>query len=124
MFQRGITILLIACTLAANFTRLFVFAGFELNQKYIASTLCENRDKPWLHCNGHCYLMKKIKAAEDKEKNEERQTQKNLIQQVFFTSTHKITFSSQLLQVFPERYQQMIPQNVQLNLLRPPQFAS
>lgn len=123
MFQRGITILLIICTLTANFAKLFVFAGFELNQKYIASTLCENRDKPWLHCNGHCYLMKKIKAAEDKEKNE-RQTQKNLIQQIFFTSITKITFSSRLLQVFPERYQQMIPQSIQLNLLRPPQFAS
>ena len=124
MFQRGITILLIICTLAANFTRLFVFAGFELNQKYIASSLCENRDKPWLHCNGHCYLMKKIKAAEDKEKNEERQTQKNLIQQVFFCTTNKITFSSQLLQVFPERYQQMTPQNVSINILHPPQLAS
>jgi len=124
MFQRGITILLIVCTLTANFTKLFVFAGFELNQKYIASTLCENRDKPWLHCNGHCYLMKKIKAAEDKEKNEERQTQKNLIQQVFFTSITKITFSSCLLQIFPERYQQMAPQSVPLTLLRPPQFVS
>ena len=124
MFKRGITILLIICTLAANFTRLFVFAGFELNQKYIASTLCENRDKPWLHCNGHCYLMKKIKAAEEKEKNEERQTQKNLIQQVFFSTITKVTFSSQLLQVYPDRYQQMALQSVSLNILHPPQLAS
>lgn len=100
-----------------------MFAGFELNQKYIASTLCENRDKPWMHCNGRCYLMKKIKLAEDKEKNEERQIQKNLIQQVFFTTINKITFSSRLLQIFPEQYQAMVPQNVPVNLLRPPRIA-
>jgi hypothetical protein len=124
MFQRSIAILLIACTLMASCTKLFVVAGFELNQKYIASTLCENKDKPWMHCNGHCYLMKKIKLAEDKEKNEERQTQKNLVQQAFFTTVNKIIFSSQLLQVFPERYNAMSPQNVHLNILRPPQLAS
>jgi hypothetical protein len=124
MFQRGIIILLIFCTLAANFTRLFVFAGFEMNQKYIASTLCENRDKPQLHCNGRCYLMKKIRLAEDKEKSEEQQTQKNLIQQVFCPSVNKINFPSVLLQVFPDRYKAMALQNVPLNLLRPPQLAS
>ena len=124
MFQRGITILLIVCTISANFARLFVFAGFELNQKYIASTLCENRDKPWMHCNGKCYLMKKIKLAEEKEKNEERQTQKNMIQQVFCSSVKKIVFTSSLLQVFPERYKAMVPQSVTLNLLRPPRLTA
>jgi hypothetical protein len=124
MFQRGIAILLIVCTISANFARLFEFAGFQLNQKYIASTLCENRDKPWLHCNGKCYLMKKIKLAEDKEKSEERQTQKNMIQQVFCSSVKKIVFTSHLLQVFPERYQHMVPQTVPLNLLRPPKLVA
>lgn len=124
MLKRGITILLIFCTISANFARLFVFAGFELNQKYIASTLCENRDKPWMHCNGKCYLMRKIKLAEDKEKSDERQIQKNLIQQVFCSSQTKIIFTSSLLQVFPEIYHQMVPQNVPLNLLRPPKLIA
>ncbi|QKJ30018.1 hypothetical protein HQ865_09695 [Mucilaginibacter mali] len=124
MLKRGVAIILIACTLAANFTKLFVFAGFEMNQKYIASTLCENRDKPWMHCNGRCYLMKKIKLAEDKEKSNERETQKNLLQQVYFTTTKQITFTSHLLQVFPERYKSMTPQSVSISILQPPQLAS
>ena len=124
MFKQGLAILLIFCTLAGSFTKVFVFAGFELNQKYIASTLCENRDKPWMNCHGKCYLMKKVKAAEEKEKNEERETQKNLIQQAFCSSVTKIKFSSQLLQIFPERYQPMALQSVSLNLLRPPRLAS
>lgn len=124
MFKKGLAILLIICTLTATFTRLFVFAGFELNKKYIASTLCENRDKPWMHCNGHCYLMKKIKLAQEKEKSDERQMQKNLTQQVFFTTIKQPKFTSHLLQVFPDRYQAMAAQHVTLQLLRPPQFAS
>lgn len=124
MFQRGIAILLIGCTLTANFAKLFVFAGFELNQKYIAANLCQNRNKPWMHCNGHCYLMKKIKLAEDKEKNDERQAQKNLFQEAIWSSVKKITFPSSLLQVFPERYQPMIPQSVTLHLFRPPQVLA
>lgn len=121
MLQRGTAILLMFCVLSANFARLFVFAGFELNQKYIASTLCENRDKPWLHCNGRCYLMKKIKQAQEKEKSNEQQTQKNLFQEAEFTTVKKIRFSSQLLQVFPERCRNMYPRIIPLNLLRPPQ---
>jgi len=123
MFKRGIAVVLIVCTLMANFAMLFVFAGFQINQKYIASTLCENRNKPWLHCNGRCYLMKKIKAAEDKEKSTEQQNQKNLVQQAFCSQVNKVVFSSQLLQVFPENYNAMSPRNVQHALLRPPRYA-
>jgi hypothetical protein len=55
--------LLIFSVLTVNYSRLFVYAGFKLNQSYITAKLCENRDKPLLHCNGKCYLMKKIKQA-------------------------------------------------------------
>lgn len=42
-----------------------VFAWYEANKQYIAEQLCENRDKPELHCNGQCVLMKKLRALED-----------------------------------------------------------
>lgn len=38
--------------------------GFELNREYIAAELCVNRDVPESGCNGHCYLMKKLKQAQ------------------------------------------------------------
>ncbi|MBS1527227.1 MAG: hypothetical protein JST19_16360 [Bacteroidetes bacterium] len=62
--------LLTFAVLSANCSRLFVYAGFELNQKYIAAKLCENRNRPWMHCNGHCYLMKKIRQAEKNAQNQ------------------------------------------------------
>ena len=30
------------------------------NYDYIATVLCENKDKPFLNCNGKCYLQSQI----------------------------------------------------------------
>ncbi|WP_295801074.1 hypothetical protein [Mucilaginibacter sp.] len=79
--------LLIFSVLAVNYSRLFVYAGFKMNQSYIAAKLCENRNKPFLHCNGKCYLMKKIKQAEDKQNNAESQAQKSLFQDGYIVNT-------------------------------------
>jgi len=70
MLKRSISFVLIVTILSANFARFFVYAGFELNKKYIAAELCENINKPWLHCNGHCYFMKKIEQARNNEKKQ------------------------------------------------------
>ena len=42
---------------------------YNLNKEYIASVLCENRDKPQLACNGKCYLDKKIKESKEHSHN-------------------------------------------------------
>jgi hypothetical protein len=123
MFKRGLAILLICFTISANFTRLFIYAGYEVNQKYIAEKLCENRSKPWLHCNGRCYLMKKIKQAEEKERSAERQIQKSLFQEACFASNFTLKFHAQLLRLIPDTYQSMVPQQVSQCLLRPPNQA-
>jgi len=99
MLSRFTAILLIVFTLSANFSKLFIFAGFEMNKTVIATTLCENRDKPWMHCNGHCYLLKKIKQAEEKEKSEERQTGKSLFQEGIVSNTSPLKFNQSLLAV-------------------------
>lgn len=53
--------------------QVFINAGigvyYHLNKKYITEKLCENKDKPELNCNGHCYLTKQLKKAEEAEKN-------------------------------------------------------
>ena len=38
---------------------------YNLNKEYIASVLCENRNKPELACNGKCYLNKKLAQSQD-----------------------------------------------------------
>ena len=121
---RKITVLfLIAAILSANFSRLFVYTAFEFNRNYIALKLCENRDKPWLHCNGKCYFMKKIKQAEEKEKADERQSQKNLFQEALFTQKPDIRFYSQIVQEMHVPNHSIALPVVYLPIFRPPQLG-
>ena len=73
--------------MSTNFTRFFIHVGFELNKNYIASVLCENKDKPELNCNGKCFLSKKLKQVEEKERKEEQQTQRKMFQESFIVSS-------------------------------------
>lgn len=81
MQLRFIAILLLLSSVTMNLSGLFVFAGFEMNREYIVKELCINKDKPQLHCNGKCYLMKKLKQAEEKEQKLEHQLLKVYLQQ-------------------------------------------
>jgi len=116
-------ILLIVSIISCSFTRFFIYAGFEMNRSYIATKLCENRNKPWLHCNGKCYLMKRIRQAEDKQNSAERESQKNLVQEAYCEARYEVKFYTRLLQVIP------IPNNrIELSqghntIFRPPQLG-
>jgi hypothetical protein len=84
MISRLIAITLLCALISSNLSTLFVYAEFKSNQKYIAASLCENRNKPQLNCQGKCYLMKKLKEAEDKEKKQEKNAQKKGAYDLFF----------------------------------------
>ncbi len=81
MLKRYISILLLLAMISAHFSRSFVYAGFEINKSYIVAELCENRDKPSLNCNGKCFLKKKLQAAEEKERKQEMENQRNRFQE-------------------------------------------
>lgn len=124
MLSRVIAITLLIALISCNLSRFFVYAGFSLNQKYIATTLCENKNRPWLHCNGRCYLMKKLHQAEEKEKSTERQAQKSLFQDAFFTAAATIKFDSHyLLQTFITPYQYSDQSVVSGAVFQPPRNA-
>jgi len=40
--------------------------------EYISEVLCVNKDKPELHCNGKCYLMKSLAEAAKKEADQKK----------------------------------------------------
>jgi hypothetical protein len=118
--------LLIFSVLTVNYSRLFVYAGFKLNQSYITAKLCENRDKPLLHCNGKCYLMKKIKQAEDQQNNAESQAQKSLFQDGCFVNN--FFYNSTLWRVgvespFPSVGNYGKPRGIFHSIFRPPQLS-
>ena len=86
MLTRFTAILILCCSVSLNLSGIFVFAGFEMNQNYIAKELCVNKDKPQMHCNGKCYLMKKLKQAQDKEQKQERSSQKVQLQEAIVST--------------------------------------
>jgi hypothetical protein len=48
--------------------------NFYLNQKEIAEKECENKNRPEMHCNGKCYLAKKLKKSDaELESQKEKQ---------------------------------------------------
>ena len=68
MFRRVVAIWLLVVLNMSLFSKWGVVAYYHVNKAYIARVLCENRDKPQLHCDGQCYLAKKLQAAEEQER--------------------------------------------------------
>ncbi|WP_080777741.1 hypothetical protein [Chryseobacterium phocaeense] len=47
-------------TLYMAFRPLIPLVEYAVNYDYISTTLCVNKSKPELHCNGKCYLSKEL----------------------------------------------------------------
>ena len=63
-----------------SFNMIVVVAGFYANRNYIAQNLCENRNKPMMHCNGKCYLRKKLaQQSKDQAPNPRNQKQEQVV---------------------------------------------
>lgn len=103
MLNRLIAIVVLVTLIGANLSRFIVYAGFEANQQFIAANLCENKSRPWMHCNGHCYLMNKLRQTEEKEKKQERAEQKNRYHEVLPGETLKMAFKFPVFKlIYPE----------------------
>lgn len=76
MIKKIITAVLLIAFAIHTFNRVVIVFGFYANQTVIAATLCENKDKPLLKCEGKCLLAKKLKAQDKKEEqNPERKAE-------------------------------------------------
>lgn len=99
-----------------------IMVYYHLNKNYIAQKLCENRNNPAIQCNGHCYLVKQLKKAEE---NEQKQTtifikekeeilpnnEKQLSEKIFPTFTQII---------FPLEKSSLYISDYRSNLIKPP----
>jgi hypothetical protein len=97
MFKRCLSILLIVALTAASFQQYVIYAGFELNRDYIAKNLCINRARPWMHCNGKCYFMRKMKQAAENERKQQAKDNLSQVQVSFFEQTGIVSFLSTLV---------------------------
>ena len=59
-----------------TFEKQLLTLDFYANQSFVSKNLCENRNKPQLHCNGKCQLQKKLnQAANNDKQNPERKVE-------------------------------------------------
>ncbi len=73
MLKKSSHIVFIVFALALLWKDIAAFSwnvNFYLNQKTLAKTFCENKDKPEMKCNGKCYLAKKLKQIAQEEQEE------------------------------------------------------
>jgi hypothetical protein len=125
MLKKTIAICLLVALISSSFSRFFVYAGFELNHKYISENFCINKNRPWLHCDGKCYFMRKIKEARENEKKQERADQQNHYQEALpvLRSTQVLSLTSQRIKItYPDA---SAPETVQraYSILLPPKIA-
>lgn len=67
--KTGLHIILLITVLVSIFHKTLIIGSFYLRKAYIIEYLCENRQKPELHCDGKCYLKKQINASETAKNN-------------------------------------------------------
>ncbi|MCF2487619.1 hypothetical protein [Dyadobacter sp. CY347] len=65
-------------TILPTFSQWGTIAYYHINKDYITRVLCENRDKPQLHCDGQCFLAKKLRAQEEKKDQQTSEQVRNL----------------------------------------------
>lgn len=72
---------------------LWPVAEYVMNYNYIANVLCENKERPQLHCDGKCYLAKQL--AKEMDRNEdnpfgEKKSNNEVLSILFFQSFLKV----------------------------------
>ena len=68
MFKRILIFFIVAVIVSNGAMQLIVYSGYQMNKEYITSVFCINKAHPELHCDGKCFLAKKLKDLDGKNK--------------------------------------------------------
>jgi hypothetical protein len=105
------------------FTEAYYFIDFQLRKDYIAKVLCINKDRPELHCDGTCYLAKKVKALEERE----NQSQRNIFEKFELPTmiceeilSLKFQFTDFEVDLITPQYQNTYSKRLTFSIFRPP----
>lgn len=88
---KSIAIGLLLALLLPLAAKTVIVAHYWFNFQYYAEVLCENKDKPMMHCNGSCALSKELKAASEAKSNaEKRIPELSELRLSVFTTAHPL----------------------------------
>ena len=77
----------IIIALALFLKPVFPVIEYVANYEYITKTLCINKEKPQMHCNGKCHLMKELAKAAETEKpisSDKKINARQFVEELFF----------------------------------------
>ena len=113
---------LILIILLQFFGKVGIFVSFKINQKYIASNICEKKDIPQNACAGKCFLKKALQK-ENQEAEKSKSNNKNIadfyIKNDVYAQDNFLSFVVEN-HFFVEKNNNFPPKNTN-KLLRPPQ---
>ncbi|MDO9185945.1 MAG: hypothetical protein Q7W13_08030 [Bacteroidia bacterium] len=85
-------ILALTGVLLQNFSKIIIYANFELNREFIAKTFCEKKEIRSNKCNGSCHLKKQLAKEEKKEQSPTNPTKQKVEVQFFSETTSSTLF--------------------------------
>ncbi len=108
---------------------LWPVAEYVVNYDYIVNVLCENKDKPQLHCDGKCYLAEQLaKESERNDKNPfgENRNNTEIQPMVFFEPSNPMNFEIDFLRSASDNFktaQVLISTLFTSDISHPPELA-
>jgi hypothetical protein len=118
--MKGIlSFLLVISVSLLSVSKSLICCSYQLNKEFISKHLCENRDKPKLHCNGKCHITKKMNEENNKE-NLPYSVQNNLEIQLYSQQYAEYNFSLCFLGEIQHRYQPDIICARAFSIFQPP----
>jgi len=96
---------------------------YVLHKKYYAEVLCENKDKPKMHCNGKCHLKKELKQAQQESENPNNpipipKTNKEIFPAIL--EKYVVTKEFELFNDFKLYFVQFYYKDIYIEILTPP----
>ncbi len=100
---------------------------YYANYDYIATVLCENKDKPYLECNGKCYLKKQMDEVNHTDHDHKSTVPKINFDDYPITPLGQFTyhFRTRKEAIFEKKYSKHFPsQDFFKSDFKPPQATS
>jgi hypothetical protein len=121
-----LTVILALTVLTQTFVNVGIGVYYHFNKQYISAKLCENRHNPGLHCNGHCFLSKQLKKAQDGESKSQSQLLKENEELIaeFNYNTPLLFFPDYRPVGYLSRASGMLPSTPVFEVIAPPKIVA
>ena len=103
MFKKLTATVLLLAFVVQTFSAPFIRLDYYFNQADYAKN-CINKNRPKLHCNGHCQVMKKIQEEEKKEQNDQERKMGSKVEVLSSKSFYSIVNTALFYTIIAKTY--------------------